>query len=306
MITLDTEIIELCKKNDRKAQMQLYKAFYKRIYNSCFRILRNSAEAEDAMQESFLKVFANLDSSIEPTLLEAWIVRIAINTSIDKLRKNRMEVIDFNENINYDIADNNESEEWEQIEWKVEKVKAAIKNLPGSSGKIKYLMSGGFAEETGILKINPDKYKRFDFRTKVSVDITDWLTISNNTSFFKSKYKWHGKADNFNVNNSSVTTNPIYFYHPAYVPVNPGESIPFFESNAGGRIVGVEISCGDALSGADKDILLQASWDEDKDLAINSPAADFFGYAYGKPAMQSLLAGSLGISSVHLWPTLMQ
>lgn len=97
--------------------------------------------------------------------------------------------------------------------------------LTGSSGKIKYLMSGGFAEETGILKINPDKYKRFDFRTKVSVDITDWLTISNNTSFFKSKYKWHGKADNFNVNNSSVTTNPIYFYHPAYVPVNPDGTI---------------------------------------------------------------------------------
>lgn len=158
MITLDTEIIELCKKNDRKAQMQLYKAFYKRIYNSCFRILRNSAEAEDAMQESFLKVFANLDSSIEPTLLEAWIVRIAINTSIDKLRKNRMEVIDFNENINYDIADNNESEEWEQIEWKVEKVKAAIKNLPEKNQLIVnlYLIEGYDHEEiAGILNIPP-------------------------------------------------------------------------------------------------------------------------------------------------------
>jgi hypothetical protein len=83
--------------------------------------------------------------------------------------------------------------------------------------------------------------------------------------------------------------------------ISPGESIPFFESNTGGRVVGMEISCGDALSGANKDIVLQAQWDNDNDLAINSPAADFFGYAYGKPAMQSLVAGySQGINYCYL------
>lgn len=158
MISFDTEIIELCKKNDRRAQMQLYKTFYKRIYNSCFRILHNSAEAEDAMQESFLKVFTNLDSYTESTPFEAWIVRIAINTSIDKLRKNHMEIIDLNENINYDIADTNDSEEWEQIESKVEQVKAAIKNLPEKNQLIVnlYLIEGYDHEEIArILNIAP-------------------------------------------------------------------------------------------------------------------------------------------------------
>jgi len=73
--------------------------------------------------------------------------------------------------------------------------------------------------------------------------------------------------------------------------ISPGESIPFFEANTGGRVVGFEINCGDALSGTNKDLLLQAQWDNDDNWAINSPAADFFGYAYGKPAMQSLVSG---------------
>ena len=76
------------------------------------------------------------------------------------------------------------------------------------------------------------------------------------------------------------------------ITLSPGESLPIFTSMSGGRIVGIEIDCGSILEGANKDILLQAKWDDDLDYAINSPAADFFGYAYGKPAMRSLIAGN--------------
>lgn len=73
--------------------------------------------------------------------------------------------------------------------------------------------------------------------------------------------------------------------------IAPGETLPFFTANEGGRIAGFELELGSSLEGTNKDILLQALWDNDSKPAIYSPAADYFGYAYGKPAMQSILLG---------------
>jgi hypothetical protein len=74
--------------------------------------------------------------------------------------------------------------------------------------------------------------------------------------------------------------------------LSPGETVSFFKNNKGGRIVGIEIECGSALEGKNRDVILLAQWDNEKKPAIYSPAADFFGYAFGKPAMQSILAGN--------------
>ncbi len=65
-----------------------------------------------------------------------------------------------------------------------------------------------------------------------------------------------------------------------------------FELPNGGRIVGVELGAGSDLLHAYRKIMLKANWDNENDLAINVPLHDFFGFAYGKPAMQSLLLGS--------------
>lgn len=73
--------------------------------------------------------------------------------------------------------------------------------------------------------------------------------------------------------------------------IAPGETIPFFTANEGGRVTGFELDFGSALEGTNKDIVLKAQWDDDSSPAIYSPAADYFGYAYGKPAMQSILLG---------------
>lgn len=156
MISFDSTIIELCKKNDRKAQMQMYSVFYKPVYNTCFRILRDSMEAEDAMQESFLKAFSSLGLYKESTPFEAWIRRIAINTSIDKLRKNDLDVIELNENLHSDMPVTDDNEDWEQVIKKVEQVKTAIEKLPDSSRLIVnlYLIEGYDHEEIAdILKI---------------------------------------------------------------------------------------------------------------------------------------------------------
>ncbi|MDU1890993.1 MAG: sigma-70 family RNA polymerase sigma factor [Dysgonomonas sp.] len=149
MIIFDSGIIELCKNNDRRSQMQMYSLFYKRVYNSCFRILRDSGEAEDAMQESFLKAFSSLDLYKDSVPFEAWLVRIAINTSIDKLRRKNYDIVNLNEDIYYNVPDTNDNEEWEEVLQKVEKVKAAINKLSDSNRLIinLYLLEGYDHEE---------------------------------------------------------------------------------------------------------------------------------------------------------------
>ncbi len=73
--------------------------------------------------------------------------------------------------------------------------------------------------------------------------------------------------------------------------LHPGDEVPFFETKESGRIVGFEIDGGTSFEGFYKDVLLTATWDHDSTEAIYAPVADFFGYAFGKPAMRSILMG---------------
>ncbi len=88
-------IIGLCKKGDRKAQTELYKRFYRGMYNVSLRILNNSAEAEDAMQEAFIAAFRQLDSFRGDVNFGGWLKRIVINKSIDQLRKRKTFISDL-------------------------------------------------------------------------------------------------------------------------------------------------------------------------------------------------------------------
>jgi RNA polymerase sigma-70 factor (ECF subfamily) len=157
MEDLNGNIIKLCKRGDRKAQTHLYAAFYKKVYNSCYRILRNQQEAEDAMQESFIKAFSRLDKYENETPFEAWILRIAINTSIDKLRENQPEWVDYDEK-HFNFPENeDETEEWELTLEKVKQIKRAIERLPDAARIIisLYLIEGYDHEEiAGILHIS--------------------------------------------------------------------------------------------------------------------------------------------------------
>jgi TonB-linked SusC/RagA family outer membrane protein len=93
----------------------------------------------------------------------------------------------------------------------------------GSTDKIRYMISGTSANEGGIWKIGPesDNYKRFNFRTKIDADVTDWFKISNSTRFFKSNYSWYGLKDNFPTVTNDVTPNAYYHFMAAYSPHNP-------------------------------------------------------------------------------------
>jgi len=76
------------------------------------------------------------------------------------------------------------------------------------------------------------------------------------------------------------------------VTLKGGDSAEILDIDKPGRILGLRLSPAAALEGKGRDITLRAYWDDDKEPAILSPAGDFFGYAWGEPAMKSLLVGT--------------
>ncbi len=123
------DIIDRCKSGEQKAQFQLYKLYYKAMYNTCLRIVNDSLEAEDIMQESFLKAFGKINFYKGEVSFGAWLKRIVVNHSLDELRKRKL-ITDSIEDSVYEIKEKEKSENNEDIEWKVEEIKKEINNLP--------------------------------------------------------------------------------------------------------------------------------------------------------------------------------
>lgn len=82
------QLIEQCKSGNQLAQLEIYKRYYKAMYNTALRIVKDTFEAEDIMQEAFLTAFTKLDSLQESVTFGAWLKRIVINNSIYHYKKN--------------------------------------------------------------------------------------------------------------------------------------------------------------------------------------------------------------------------
>ena len=95
------EIIDRCREGDQKAQFQLYKLYYKSMYSVSLRIVNNEMDAEDVMQEAFLKAFQKLDTFIGKVSFGAWLKKIVINKALDfiKLKRHTISVDEIGEDI---------------------------------------------------------------------------------------------------------------------------------------------------------------------------------------------------------------
>lgn len=83
----EQELIKGCVKGDRAAQKALYERYCRKMMVVCQRYAKSSQEAEDALQEGFLKVFASLKSFRGDARLDTWITRIMINTALNAQRQ---------------------------------------------------------------------------------------------------------------------------------------------------------------------------------------------------------------------------
>ncbi|MFP4470297.1 MAG: RNA polymerase sigma factor [Bacteroidota bacterium] len=82
MSVADLKIIEGCKKGKRHAQNKLYDKYAPVLLAICMRYARNRDEAEDILQEGFIKVFSNIGSYRGEGSFEGWLKRIMVNTAI--------------------------------------------------------------------------------------------------------------------------------------------------------------------------------------------------------------------------------
>jgi RNA polymerase sigma-70 factor (ECF subfamily) len=83
-------IISECIAGNQKALAELYHQFAPKMFGVCLRYARDEAEAEDNLQDGFVKVFANLNAFRHDGSLEGWIRRIMINVSLEKIRKQHL------------------------------------------------------------------------------------------------------------------------------------------------------------------------------------------------------------------------
>ena len=82
-------VIRACRTNDPRAQRTLFKQFFGYAKSICLRYTSNVEEAEDVLNEGFLKAFQHLDSYDENLPFKAWLRTILVNTAISHYRKNQ-------------------------------------------------------------------------------------------------------------------------------------------------------------------------------------------------------------------------
>jgi RNA polymerase sigma factor (sigma-70 family) len=106
----DEEIIlKGCREGKRSAQKQLYDKYVSSMLAICLRYSKSRDEAEDLIQEGFLKIFQNINTYRKHGSLEGWIKRIMINHALNQYKKNRkipfaedVEEINENEILSFD------------------------------------------------------------------------------------------------------------------------------------------------------------------------------------------------------------
>lgn len=89
MEVLDTRLVKLARKGDHHAFAEIVSLYKDKLYHLAYRMTGSRQEAEDVVQDTFLRVFKNLDSFDEKQKFSTWIFRIATNQCIDRLRKKR-------------------------------------------------------------------------------------------------------------------------------------------------------------------------------------------------------------------------
>ena len=138
-------------------------------------------------------------------------------------------------------------------------------------------------------------FHQIQHRDLTDADVESWTGVfSQSDRSLLSQVNELWKDISPSVNDFATGLSKEFETEEKVFTINPGEEVSFFESEVSGRIIGFDIDAGPSFEGIYKDILLSATWDNEEVAAIYSPVADFFGYAYGKGAMRSLVMGKQG------------
>ena len=163
-MTNNLQLVKDCLQNNRQAQQQLYKLYAPALLGVCYRYTKSIEDAEDVLQEGFIKIFKNLDKYRNEGELAAWMRRIIVNTALTYLNKHsryKKEMI-FDAIQLHPVTDENP-----EINLNTKQLIETIRKLPAGYQAIFNLVAvEGYShvEVTGLLNMNINtvrsQYKR--------------------------------------------------------------------------------------------------------------------------------------------------
>ncbi len=127
------ELVIACRANNRDAMQKIYTAYVSRMIAVSMRYCKNQTDAEDIVQEAFIKVFRNIHKYNHKGVLGSWIERIVINCAIDHWNKNKKTICIDHENSIYNKekqAVYHDETDTLTKELSLEKLRTLITNLP--------------------------------------------------------------------------------------------------------------------------------------------------------------------------------
>ncbi len=83
------QLVEACLKGDSRAQKMLFEKYGPKLYGVCMRYSKSQEEAQDMLQDGFVKIFEKLTSYKGEGSFEGWMRRIMVNTCLDEIRRTK-------------------------------------------------------------------------------------------------------------------------------------------------------------------------------------------------------------------------
>src|ERR1700761_1467584 len=127
-MTKQDDLIAMCKQGNPAAYTALYNQHAGTVYNSILRLVAHTGEAEDLLQETFVAAFKGIADLKNAAGFAGWVKRIAINKSIDAIRKRKMKLVEFEPGLISEEDDDVTDEA--EFEYTIEAINDAVANLP--------------------------------------------------------------------------------------------------------------------------------------------------------------------------------
>lgn len=173
------DLIDRCLEGERSAQYALYKKYARAMYNVALRIVGDADDAQDVLQEAFVRAFDKLHTYSGVSTFGAWLKRIVINQALTLVKQRKGET-PWDDTMPEPVAE--EAPSWpEEHKYAVEQVKRAVKELPDGFRAVfsLYLMEGydhreiaeilGITESTSKSQLNRAKKKVIELLKGYSV-----------------------------------------------------------------------------------------------------------------------------------------
>lgn len=138
---VQSDLIKQCRANNRKAQLAIYRKYCDGMYCVAMRFLKNADDAEDVLQEAFIKAFTKIDQFRGEVTFGAWLKRIVVNKCLDFIKSRNEQYTQIQENMTA-VEENNDWEIASGIG--IEQIREAMSKLPDKYREVVqlYLVEG--------------------------------------------------------------------------------------------------------------------------------------------------------------------